>query len=82
MLSSTRQLRRHALALIALAACAPTPAAANAFPSGPIRGATDYPSGPVHSALLDRVATLPAIDQTRRPAARTRAIGEQLAIRL
>ncbi|MBV9196846.1 MAG: hypothetical protein JO168_22135 [Solirubrobacterales bacterium] len=82
MLSSARHHPRYPLALLAAAVLAVVPAAANAFPSGPIHGAADFPSGPVHSTLLDRAAALRPHDQTLLRSNRVAAIREQPAIRL
>ena len=52
MMTSTSRRHRHAITLIALAASLCAPAAASAYPQGPIRGAADFPSGPVRPALV------------------------------
>jgi hypothetical protein len=80
VLSSTRNLRRQARALIAFLSA---PAAATAFPSGPIRGAAEFPQGPHRSALalpyLDRGAAITPRDPTLLPVGRTTAPGTAVA---
>ena len=78
MLSSTRYRRRHAVALIVFAALAFAPAAANAYPHGPVRGAADFPQGPIRPALVMSVsAQLAAHNQTFQPAGHAAVLQDQ-----
>jgi hypothetical protein len=83
VLSSTRNVRRQARALIAVVAFLSAPAAATAFPSGPIRGAAEFPQGPARAArampYLDRGAAITPRDPTLLPVGRTTAPGTAVA---
>ncbi|MBV9335839.1 MAG: ester cyclase [Solirubrobacterales bacterium] len=77
MPSTTNRLRRGATALLTLAAVVAMPAAAAAFPSGPVRGLAAYPSGPIRPTALATAAlergVAPAAHKNVVPAAsRTR----------